>query len=435
MRSLLEDQSHSEVPAKLTELPGPLRTFLLLSATLTIVSFVYTIVCRGLGLGLPYSFPYYYVPGDMFRDFFGFQQKFHLWGTPAFFDHTQDGYFMYPAPLVHVFRLFLNLPHARTCFLATLLLVSASLVLGFVSILRREGLATSQSLVFAGATAFVSYPLILLLQRGNIEVLIWLAGSLGVWSFLAGRTNQSAVLLGIAASLKFYPLLFLGLFLPRRRYSGFVLCLATFAAVTLLSLHGIGPTVAAAQRWDAEQIAAFSRYYVGSLWNLGSDHSFFGLVKLATLHWRPDYFAWARPYSITVALLSLALYVARIWRMPLVNQVLALSVLSVTIAPVSYDYTLLNLYPAFAMLAVLALRQQRGEAAVPFLTVFMALFALVFTPQSYIIVHGVRYAAQLRAVCLLALLVLSLVKPVVECDPAAPSFAQALETAVQEQVA
>jgi Glycosyltransferase family 87 len=434
-----EMQPRRADPNSIPELPDALKIFLLLSVALTALSFVYTLICRSMGLGLPYSFPYYYVPGDMYRDFYGFQEKFHNWGTPAFFEHAGVGYFMYPAPLVHVFRFLFGLPHARSFFLLAMLGISAYLTRELIQILRARGLEASQCLLFAGSTAFLSYPLALLLQRGNIEVLVWLVGSVGVWCFLSGRSNAAAICIGVAASLKFYPFIFLGLFLPRRRYGGFLLGIATFAAVTLLSLYGLGPTVVAAERWSGEQIAAFSKYFVGSLWSLGYDHSFFGLVKAATLHWHPDYFAWARPYSIVLALLSVALYFGRIWRLPLSNQVLALTVLSVTLAPISYDYTLLNLYPAFAMLAALALQGERETTVVPHLTAYMVLFALILTPESYIIVHGDRFGAQLRALCLIAILVLSLKTPLPElesgCVPLRPRLEPASPQPLTQPVA
>jgi hypothetical protein len=125
---------------RITELPYPLKLFLLLSAGLTILSFGYTIVCRRIGLGLPYSFPYYYVPGNMFKDFYSFHDKFRQWGTPAFFDHRPFGYFMYPAPLVHVFRFLLGLHHAQTQFLCLMLLTAAGLAAAFVRVLRNQGL-------------------------------------------------------------------------------------------------------------------------------------------------------------------------------------------------------------------------------------------------------------------------------------------------------
>jgi Glycosyltransferase family 87 len=402
---------------KVTEFPYAFKVFLHLSVGLTILSFVYAIVSRYMNLGLPYSFPYLYSPGGMFSDFLIFIGKFHHWGTPAYFDHEQSGYFMYPSPLVHVFRFFSNLPRPQTCYLLTLLGVSASLGLAFIQVLRKQGLATMQSTLFVGSTAFLSYPLILDFQRGNIEFLVWLVSTVGVWCFFIGRTKTSAIFIGLAASLKFYPFIFLGLFLPRRKYGGFLLGLAAFAAVTLISLHGVGPTIAAASRWNSEQIAAFSKYYVGGISGVGYDHSFFGLVKAFTLPWHPNYFSWARPYTITVAVISVALYFLRIWRLPLPNQILALSVLSVTLAPVSYDYTLLNLYPAFAMLVVLTLQAQRQGGHVPHITAYMILFAIILTPESYIIYHAVRYGAQVRTICLIIMLGLALITPISEfCD-------------------
>ncbi len=43
---------------KVTELPYAFKVFLHLSVGLTLLSFVYAIVCRHMNLGLPYSFPY-----------------------------------------------------------------------------------------------------------------------------------------------------------------------------------------------------------------------------------------------------------------------------------------------------------------------------------------------------------------------------------------
>ncbi len=179
-------------------------------------------------------------------------------------------------------------------------------------------------------------------------------------------------------------------------------------------MHGVGPTIAAASRWNSEQIAAFSKYYVGGISGVGYDHSFFGLVKAVTLRWHPNYFAWARRYTITVAIISVALYFLRLWRLPLPNQILALSILSVTLAPVSYDYTLLNLYPAFAMLAVLTLQAQRQGTRVPHITAYMILFAIILTPESYVIYHAVRYGAQVRTICLIIMLGLALITPISE---------------------
>jgi hypothetical protein len=399
--------------ARLLSLPEPLKLFLLASVVLTLISFAFTIACRYAGLGLPYSFPYVYLPNEMFGDLIGLQPKFDLWGTPAFFT-DKGGYFMYPSPLVHVYRLLLTASvHVMRRYVvlagASILILCAILL----KALRKNGLSAGQAALFVFSTVILSYPLAVLLLRWNIEVLVWLLTSLGIWQFVSDRPKTSAVFVGLAASLKLYPLILLGLFLPRRRYAAFFLSIFVFLGVSLISLYAIGPSIGAAYAWNSFQLQQFTKYYAGSLWALGYDHSFFGLVKVFTLAWHPNVDHWVRPYTITAGLASLILYFARIWRIPLVNQVIALSVLNVMLAPVSFDYTLLNLYPALVLLAIVVLRAEQGLAPeVPYANVYMLLFALVLTPQSYIIVHGTRYVAQFRAVCLIAVLVLALTRPI-----------------------
>ena len=319
---------------------------------------------------------------------------------------------MYPAPLVHVFRVLLSVPHSLKVFLFLCLLVPTIFSLVFIRRLHFEGLSWRTSILFVTATAVLSYPLLFLLQRGNIEILIWCVCTVGIWCFFKGQFTVAAVLIGLAASLKLYPIVFLGLFLPSRKYRQFVIGIAFMALVTVLSLYAIGPTIGAAAKWDSIQIQAFSKYYAARLWALGYDHSFFGLIKLVTLPWRPNLTPWIRPYTAAVAAISIALYFVRIWRIPIANQILALSILSVTLAPVSYDYTLLNLYPAFGIIALLSVRAKKREIVIPHIGTLMILFALVFTPESYIVFYGVRFGAQFRCICLILMLYFALKTPI-----------------------
>lgn len=399
--------------AQSTGIPHPLRVFLLASIVLTIASFVYTLVCRSVGLGLPYTFPFYYLPDNMFEDLTGLQSKLDLYGTPEFFT-SKEGYFMYPAPLLHVYRILLTIPgHAMRRYVV---LAGISILILFVILLRalrKNGMNRRDAILVVFSTATLSYPLLYLLQRWNIEVLVWLFTSVGIWQFFSNRPKTSAVFIGIAASLKLYPFVLLGLFLPRRRYAAFGLSILVFLAVTVISLYAIGPSIGAAYAWNTFQMQEFAKQYAGRLWALGYDHSFFGLVKFFTLPWHPNLNPWVRTYTIVAGLASLVLYFGRIWRIPLINQILTLSVLNVMLAPVSYDYTLLNLYPAFVLLMIAFLRAEQGRApAVPYANAYAVLFALVFTPQSYIIIHDIRYASQFRALCLIAILVLALTRPI-----------------------
>ena len=50
------------------------------------------------------------------------------------------------------------------------------------------------------------------------------------------------------------------------------------------------------------------------------------------------------------------------------------------------------------------------------LTPYFLLFAIIFTPLSFVVAHGGRYAGQLRLLALLAVLLLALAKPLLDLD-------------------
>jgi hypothetical protein len=106
----------------------------------------------------------------------------------------------------------------------------------------------------------------------------------------------------------------------------------------------------------------------------------------------------------------LIFYFARIRKLPTINQIVILSVLSVTITPVSYDYTLLSLYASLAMLCVAAMQMPDTQQTT--LTPYFLLYAVVLTPQSYIILRSAHFYGELRAICLLAIVVVAARRPI-----------------------
>ena len=408
-------------------LPRPLLLFLWASLALTLAAFLHAWIMRHLGFGLPYSNPYYYVPGDRFEDFRGFMNKYQSFGTPAFFT-PDEGFFMYPTPMVFVFRPFM-LVYATAAreFLAFLFLVSAVLIAGFTRILRAGGLRGYPLGLFVVSTVVLSYPLLFEWMRWNIEILIFALISFALWAFWRERFYQAAILFGIATSLKLFPLIFFGLLFARRRYREMAAGVAVAGGVTLLALALLGPSIAQAFAWDNLQLATFRAHFAGVPNALGYDHSFFGLLKWIMLPWNRDLTSWVSPYTRFAGVAGLALYFLRIWKLPRLNQVIVLSVLAVTLAPTSFDYTLLSLYPAFLLLALRAIAASRsadltersGDASASVLTPYFLLFAVIFTPLSFVVWHGGRYAAQLRCLALLAVIVLALRTPLPELEPAA----------------
>jgi hypothetical protein len=403
-------QGPSEAPVSLSR---SLRWFLFAILALTVISLGYTLIARWLGYGLPYSFPELFAPRSFFADFFEFRVRFYDFGKPGFFVQNRD--FMYPPAMVLPLEAFYSTAHPFWAFPLFVLASGAFFTVCFFRVLRKQGVRASAAALLALGVAITSYPYVFLLQRGNTEIFVWIAVTLGLWSFYRGHYAWAAVCFGLATALKLYPFIFFGLFLPRRRYREIVLGVFVTVAVTIIGLRALSPHIAYAFHWDMGQLQAFGKYYAASPWDLGYDHSFFGLVKFVTLPWHPDLTPLVRPYTRLIAVSCLALYFGRIWKLPLANQILILSVLSVSIPPVSYDYTLVSLYAPIAILCILALRLPDDKQRI--LIPYFMLYAAILTPQSYIIFHDARFGAQLRAICLLALLILALRKPL----PAQPT--------------
>ena len=398
------DQSRSHKPHAL---PRSLRYFLFAILGLTISCLVFSLVARWLGFGLPYSFPGLFVPHSFLSDFSIFRERFYLFGTPAFFHSTEE--FMYPPAMALPLAAFYSTVHPFWHFGIFVLASGAFFTFCFFRVLRNQGLIIPAATLLALGVAVTSHPYLFLLQRGNMEVFIWITVTLGVWSFYRGHYAWAAICFGLATALKIYPFILFGLFLPRRRYREMVLGGFITAAVTLIALRTLSPNIGYALTWDLNQLQDFGKYYAAFPSWLGDDHSFFGLVKFVTLPWHPDLTPLIRPYTWVVAVTCLILYFGRIWKLPAANQILILSVISVSIPPVSYDYTLLSLYAPLAILCILALRLPDDKQRI--LIPYFMLYAAILTPQSNIVFHGARFGGQLRVLCLLGLLVLALREP------------------------
>ncbi len=415
---------HQLSPASL---PRPLLIFVWASIVLTIAAILFSVLARHLGYGLPYTNPYYYLPGDRFGDFQAFEDKFQDLGTPAFFT-SKNKFFMYPAPMVFVFRPFMTqTDRSSQVFLGFLLVIVALSVLAFWRILRNAGLGGIWLNLFVAAVVILSYPVLFELMRWNIEIVIFLLTSLGVWAFWRERFYQAAFYFGLAASLKFFPVIFLSLLFAHKRYRETSFGILVALVVTLGSLKLLGPTIAQAFAWDNLQMAMFRQHFAGVPAWIGYDHSFFAFAKWIMLPRTRDLTAWVTPYMRIVALSGLVLYFARIYWIPRLNQILAISVLAVTLAPTSYDYTLLSLYPAFLLLCLRAVRESGLFPQKPSkLTPYFLLFAVIFTPLSFVVWNGGRYAGQLRLLALLGVLLLALWKPLPEQEIQGTPFEESL---------
>jgi len=228
-------------------LPPALRRFWLLMAAGTALSILYTAASAYLfRLPAPYGLPLLWGKG-FGSDFMTFYPGFSHFGTDTFW-FSFDYPFTYPAPAAIAFAALFKLSHPVRTYL---LLCIVALAVGMAAMARqliRSHISAGTAWAFTITNAIMAWPILLLFDTANIEGLVAILLAGGVLAILWNRFWLGAILVGIAGSMKLFPLILLGLLLSKRRYKEFAAALFVAAAVTVASLHLLGPTIVEAQR-------------------------------------------------------------------------------------------------------------------------------------------------------------------------------------------
>lgn len=402
-------------PAQAT-LPQPLRFFWIVNVALSLSC---AIIMRAskylLHLRYPYTSPFN--PFRHWVDFTAFHPRFEHFHHLDFFS-TAPSFnltFMYPAPEALLYEIF-YLPgwHSTALFL----FVTGSGVLLLGALLGRamveRGVRASVTWCFLGSALLFSYPFWFEYVLGNTEVCIFLLVAAGILALLRDRLYLFAGLIGMAASMKIYPFIYLGLLISRRRYREFGFGVLVAALMNVVSMWLVCPSLPVAYRGITAGLNKFRHIYVLRYrpMETGFDHSIFGFVKAMLHHW----IGWNMPQPLLSAYLALAcvaglaLYFLRIRHLPLLNQVLCLCIASIVLPPTSHDYTLIHLYVPWGLMVLYAIDLARAGYSVAGLRNVFLCFAILMSAESELI-YKAGYSGQLKCITLVVLLVIALRRP------------------------
>ncbi len=386
--------------------PTPLRIYLAVFAALWIVALTAVFV-QGYLLHKPYPYnTLLFYPNIHFTDFTIFDARFAGWDHTAKF-FTMPGFpFTYPAPLLACFLAYWTLtPHPLAAYLATVNLFAliAAAVLGT----RRPALRLPVVL-----TLFGSYPLMFLLDRANIEGLVWIPLALGVLAFARRHYTTAAILIGIATGMKIFPGALLLLFLPKKQYRNFATGIAAAAVANIGALALAGPDILTAARGVLSGMAFFRNFEILTYRadQIGFEHSLFSCLK-QVLHL---VFHSARrtddllpllyiPYAAVAGLAFAILYHTRLRKLPILNQLFALTACSIVLPFISYDYTLVHMYIPWAAFLIF-LTTDTGRLSTAKALVFLIPCAILFAPLSWMLVQSAGAGGQIKAIALLAII-------------------------------
>lgn len=331
------DRKHRDTIAGVcgTRASARLRLFLAISLTLSVGTWVLAVVMNARD-GSPGLLPFL-GDGHHFADFWVFFSRFQHLHTTEFFAPGRFHFSYFPAgvSLYAAFYRF-GLDGAMDLYFA---LCAASMLFGavlFGRALVRAGMRVRSAVLLMVVSFLCAFPAIFAVERGNLELLLAVGVTCGVWAFCTGRRAFAAVIWGVFGAVKMYPLLLAGLFMARLRWMGWlVLTLGTAVAVTLLSLAYTGPTFAAARAGGHGGTAEFLADYTLAIRATEWDHSLFAVVKVFAVDHGYAVAPLLTPYFLIAGATMLLVYFLRIRRLPLANQVVALSVSLVLLPPTS----------------------------------------------------------------------------------------------------
>jgi hypothetical protein len=356
------------------------------------------------------------------EDLLEFIPLYRLLHTAAFFSGVGQSRVAYPPLGAVVYAVIYATRHPVAFYRATAAVWLAGGVLGVKYALMKRGIGVWPATLFPLTLVVVSFPIAGLLQQGNIELFMWIAAGLGTWLFLRGRDDAAAVLWGVAAAMKLYPVILLSLLLPRGKWRAFAVGVAAFVGVTVLSLMWLGPSVAVAWHGSLENTFGYqgSRVSEFSWHELAANHSVFGLARfLSKVAGVPPAKLPLAYYAGGALVMGLAFF-GRLWKMPVANQLLAVTAFMVMFPPVSYFYALVHLYAPFLVLLFLGIRAEQAGVKIAGLRGTMLLFVGLFASFTlFTFPHAFLYGGLIQALMLVMMFVCSLEYPFAMADEAA----------------
>ena len=184
------------------KIPSPALLFLWVCAAFCARDAFMNLLAPSLfGMSRTHEWPFGTV-ADPFRDFYLYKPRYQFFHSPQFFSF--DGWaYMYPAPLAVVSKFFYLAPHSTAFFIAFMIACFFSAVCLFGYTLIKRGIRARSAVFFVLLAALTTNAFVADVQQGNVECVLWLLMSLGLWAFFTGHARRAAICIGIAASMKF----------------------------------------------------------------------------------------------------------------------------------------------------------------------------------------------------------------------------------------
>ena len=186
---------------------------------------------RGTIEGMPYPYnTFLFTPADRFMDFFVARYVADL--NPYFNSIVPSAQF----PLVNLFDYLITLLPLNVSLQLFIILISIAFFSLTYLILWGGTKMSSRKLLEILPITFLTYPFLFTIDRGNLEILLFIFLLFFLYFFLRENYALSAIFLSIASAMKIFPMVLLLLYLPKKKYRELILSIGMTALLSLGSL-------------------------------------------------------------------------------------------------------------------------------------------------------------------------------------------------------
>lgn len=352
---------------------------------------------------------------DAFQDMEIYRTRFTFFHTPTFFQrHIADprfewppSAFSYPPAASLIYDAIYHFPYPVVAYVALMAAWCTLCAWATLRLLAPALPPKTSRFVLPASLLLFSFPAVFLAERGNLELFVWILITIGVVLLMKEHPHKAAVMIGLAASLKLYPLLLFGLFLRQRRlWPAMLTGFASALTVTLFAVWYCGPTFTFALHGFIEGIVKFKSEHAEAarIFEAPFDHSLFAAIKVFYLSGNASPSRWVAPYYLVACGAAASLFLLRVRRLPFLNALTYLSVVMILLPPVSYEYTIVHLYLPLLLLAfaLLHLCNQDEYRIAPSQWLAFTCLLLAMVPVGMLANGRFPYAGVLQLAALLA---------------------------------
>jgi hypothetical protein len=344
--------------------------------------------------------------GPNFADVLVYKGRFTLYHTATFFKPGRFSAFAYPAGAAPIYALLYATSDPVTTFLLAAAL-SVAVFAGTAWLLLRKVALTSLLLPLV----VLSFPLVFLIQRANIELVLWMALAVALLASHRGWKVCAAVIIGVAAAVKLYPIVLLGLFLKRKQdLPAFAIGVMTAILAMGAAISFAGPSFPIAAHGFFTGVGRFQDHYAETVRSaeVAWDHCLFSPFKYWAMLRGMSLASFMTPYYLLAATYAGLLFL-RVRTFPWLNRAVFLTAAMVCLPPVSFAYTLTHLMLPMVLMLVAFARQRTAVAG----KLSLALLLFLMLPLNAVSAFTAKPfpAGPAQALALLLLLPLCVLQP------------------------